>query len=602
MPGIAGLLTQRPRAWAEPQLHAVLDSIRHESFYGTGTFIDESLGVYLGWTFRQDSAEDRTLQRSEDGTVALVFSGENSAGPENPARQNGCSALLHRYKKDPAFPASIDGVFHGMVIDSGQATATLFNDRFGMHALYYHEAREAFYFAAEAKAILKVRPELRTLDPRSLGEWIASGCVLENRTLFPEIYALPGAAQWSFRQGAIASRKVYFQPREWEEQPRLDPESYYREVRDVCSQSFGRYFAGEPRIGISLTGGLDSRIIMAWQRAAPGALRCYTFGGMYRDCRDVTVARRVARACRQPHDVITAGSEFLGGFSRYAERTVYLTDGGADVSRAPVLYVNQLARALAPVRVAGVYGSEILRRVRTFKAQEPAPGLFCPELLQHVRAGIECHRELSRVHPLTQAVFQRTPQRAVDALERSQLDVRTPYLSNALVQTAFRSPDAAVVRNDASADNKLCLRLIADGRPALRRIRTDLGLAGSSGTITSGAARRFQNLTFKAEYAWDYGMPHWLARIDHVFRPLHSERLFLGRHKFYHFRIWYRDALARYVRETLLDPRSLERPWLAPGGLEAIVRGHLEGDRNQTTAIHKALTLELLHRVLLDSK
>ena len=47
-------------------------------------------------------------------------------------------------------------------------------------------------------------------------------------------------------------------------------------------------------------------------------------------------------------------------------------------------------------------------------------------------------------------------------------------------------------------------------------------------------------------------MPQWLARIDHVLSPFRLERLFLGRHKFCHFRVWYRDALSRYVREVLV--------------------------------------------------
>ena len=34
----------------------------------------------------------------------------------------------------------------------------LFNDRFGLQRIYYHEGKDAFYFAAEAKAILKVQP------------------------------------------------------------------------------------------------------------------------------------------------------------------------------------------------------------------------------------------------------------------------------------------------------------------------------------------------------------------------------------------------------------------------------------------------------------
>jgi asparagine synthase (glutamine-hydrolysing) len=95
-------------------------------------------------------------------------------------------------------------------------------------------------------------------------------------------------------------------------------------------------------------------------------------------------------------------------------------------------------------------------------------------------------------------------------------------------------------------------------------------------------------------------MPQWVARIDHLFTAFHLERLFLGRHKFYHFRVWYRDALAKYVREILLDRRTLSRPYLEATGVEAIVNGHLKGGRNYTGEIHKLLSLELLHRLFLD--
>ena len=95
-------------------------------------------------------------------------------------------------------------------------------------------------------------------------------------------------------------------------------------------------------------------------------------------------------------------------------------------------------------------------------------------------------------------------------------------------------------------------------------------------------------------------MPQWVATIDHAFARLHLERLFLGRHKFYHFRVWYRDALAPYVRETLLDPRTLARPYLVRNRLESMVRAHINGERNYTSAIHKVLTLELVHRCFID--
>jgi asparagine synthase (glutamine-hydrolysing) len=97
------------------------------------------------------------------------------------------------------------------------------------------------------------------------------------------------------------------------------------------------------------------------------------------------------------------------------------------------------------------------------------------------------------------------------------------------------------------------------------------------------------------------GMPQWVAKIDHALSPLQLERLFLGRHKVFHFRTWYRDALAGYVREMLLDQRSLSRPYIDRKGLTAIVNGHLKGDRNYTNEIHKVLTLEILHRLFVDN-
>lgn len=109
------------------------------------------------------------------------------------------------------------------------------------------------------------------------------------------------------------------------------------------------------------------------------------------------------------------------------------------------------------------------------------------------------------------------------------------------------------------------------------------------------------SFTAKAEYAYDYGMPQWVAPLDHVLAPLHPERLFLGRHKFSHFRVWYRDVLASYLRETLLDSRSLSRPYLESRKLEEIVTAHLRGGRNHTSEIHKMLTLELMSRTLLDA-
>jgi hypothetical protein len=52
----------------------------------------------------------------------------------------------------------------------------------------------------------------------------------------------------------------------------------------------------------------------------------------------------------------------------------------------------------------------------------------------------------------------------------------------------------------------------------------------------------------------------------------------------------------------LLDSRSLSRPYLQRNTLETIVHGHLKKGHNYTSELNTALTLELVHRLFLDSK
>jgi len=50
----------------------------------------------------------------------------------------------------------------------------------------------------------------------------------------------------------------------------------------------------------------------------------------------------------------------------------------------------------------------------------------------------------------------------------------------------------------------------------------------------------------------------------------------------------------------LLDPRTLTRPFIERKRLEQIVDAHTRQGLNYTSAIHKLLSLELLHRLHLD--
>ena len=127
----------------------------------------------------------------------------------------------------------------------------LFNDRFGINRIYIHESREAITFASEAKAILCVRPETRTLDPQALGHFLGFGAVFDNRTLFAGVSLMPGGACWSLSRPSVAAVKKfqYFHPSTWESQPLLDPATFYRRSGTPPREYFRRISAPGRRWG-----------------------------------------------------------------------------------------------------------------------------------------------------------------------------------------------------------------------------------------------------------------------------------------------------------------------------------------------------------------
>lgn len=606
MPGVAGIITKISKEKSEADLEIMIRCMMHEAFYVSRTYTNEEMGIYAGWVGHKGSFSDCMPIWNEKKDCCLLFSGEDFPDPrlKEDLRIRGhrfdfskSEYLIHLYEEQgDEFLGSLNGQFCGVLIDLVKRKGILFNDRYGMRRIYYYEDNDGFYFSSEAKSILRIKPETRRISTKSLGEFFSFGCVLNNRTLFCDISLLPGSSAWIFRDGRIVVRDHHFKAEIWENQPVLEKEIYYKKLRETFLRVLPRYFSSVEPIGMSLTGGLDTRMIMSCIDIPNGGLPCYTFGGMYRDCRDVKVARKIAKESRQRHEVIRVDERFLSNFAILAERTVYLTDGSMDVSGSPDLFVNMLAREIAPIRVTGNYGSEILRSVRSFKPNPPNEKIFHPDFGPHVREAVKSFEDSIKGHRLSFMVFKQMPWHHYGrlALEQTQLTQRSPFLDYELVRNVYQAPPETTRKDEVS------LRLIADGNPLLRKYMTDRGVGGDSHFLFSMIARSCLEFTFKAEYAYDYGMPQWIAKIDHMISCLRPEQLFLGRHKFSHFRVWYRDQLGDYIKDILLDKKTMNRSYLNAPFIESMVRSHIKGNCNFTTEIHKILTSELIQRSLLE--
>ncbi len=599
MPGITGIVSKSPPAENRDVLDRMVRSMLHEKSYAHGTYVNVDLGLYVGWVDHGDLCPDTNPTWNDRNTACLIFSGEtfhNHLGRTVDLRGN--SALIRLYDHcGRRFLEHLNGFYHGVLVDEAKGSAFLFNDRYGMRRIYFHQENDALYFASEAKALLAAKPRLREVNYPHLGQLFSMGCVLGNHSIFSGIDTLPMAARWEFSDGRVVGKTQYFTPDEWERQDALKPEDFYRELKDTFTRILPRYFEAGAPVGLSLTGGLDTRMIMAHSPLNSGELPCYTFGSTYRDTFDVRVAREVAGTCNQQHTTITVGDDFLSRFPELAEKAVHITDGNLDASSgAAELYINRRARQIAPIRITGNYGSEVLRSIIAFKPKPPKHEVFHPDFTAHLQQAAQVYRDHLAGNRSTFIVFKQAPWYNYNrlSLEQSQLINRTPFMDKELVELVYRAP-LEVIQSD-----QVSLRLVKSGSDALHNIITNRGAGGGSYRLFSRLRQTYHEMFHMAEIGYDYDMPQWLCRLDHILRPLHVENLFFGRHSFLHFRLWFREALAGYLKDLLLDEKTLRRPYINRSFVSQMVMDHIRGTGNYTNEIGRLITLELIHRLFVD--
>ena len=375
MPGIAGMISQRPAEECQRLVRAMVGSMRHEPLYLSEFYSVSDLGVYAGWTAHKGSFAASQPFLNEQRDIALIIAGEcfadfdtrTNLGKKGHRIEENNDWIVHLYEEEgEQFFEKLNGLFSGVLIDKRLEKAFLFNDRFGVERIYWHENNSSVYLASEAKALLRILPELREFDKIGVAQFLTFGCTLESRTLFRNVNVLPGASLWTFGRGGC-QRAKYFSPQAWEAQPALSPVRYAAEFQERFKAVLPRYFESESRMGISLTGGLDTRMIMACRPHCTTEPVCYTFEGPTGETIDTQLAARVAKACGCDHYILRLGTDFFSDFGSNVDRTVYTTDGCLGATGAHEIYLNALARRFAATRLTGNYGSEILRGVSTFK-------------------------------------------------------------------------------------------------------------------------------------------------------------------------------------------------------------------------------------------
>ncbi len=219
--------------------------------------------------------------------------------------------LLSIYGKTRSFDflRDIDGCYAAILYDKKEKQIYLITDRYGFKPLYWGIINDDLVWSSELKGFLGHMDFKPVIDPQAVQEFFDIGYLLENRTWFVGVELVPPASILSFN---IKSSKVQIKHYwSWNEiKPMRGPiheGELVEELGRLFKDSVRTRINTNERIGISLSGGLDSRAILAAVPENYKPLHTFTFG--QEGCDDIRIASGASKTKGATHHILIVNSD-----------------------------------------------------------------------------------------------------------------------------------------------------------------------------------------------------------------------------------------------------------------------------------------------------
>ena len=197
----------------------------------------------------------------------------------------------------------LDGYFSAVLYDIKQKKVLLLSDRYGMRMLYFYFKDGHFAWASEPKVFLGLKEMDKSLNIRSLTCFVDLGYLVGDMTFFQNVHLTRPASILEFS----ITDKTYSQNFYWkwsEIKPRkLSFDDAVDELGRVFLEAVKRRYSVDNKIGISLSGGLDSRAIFAAVNSLYPKSTGFTFTFGQEGCKDIDIARQVVDFSNWRHKV-----------------------------------------------------------------------------------------------------------------------------------------------------------------------------------------------------------------------------------------------------------------------------------------------------------
>ena len=610
MPGLVGIVTTQTEN-TEKLLSKMCHALRHEEWYKTDTYVNKTVGlgrVHLS-IFNPEPQpifnEDKTLCIMMDGEIYdyqdmkedLVSKGHKFSVDNDP------EFILHLYEEyGTDFVHKLNGSFTLVIWNENSHELLIINDRYGLRPLYYTEHNGNLLFGSEVKAILQDITFKRIVDDSSVADFFSFGYILGNKTFFKGIELLPHAAILTYNAGQLSIEQYW--DFNFNEEYEDHSEKYYVEnLSKLILQAVERQMKGKHKIGVALSGGFDSRTIVASIDKKHYPIHTFTFGKP--NCDDAKFAQKVADRLGTNHHFFEFKPDDLAS---YAEKVVYITDGLLNCIHAHrTMQTSGEMREFIDIALGGFFGDstqghfliddftniednfQLFERLSN-KVPIDLRNLFDDNYFSLIEKNLSCSKNhilqiganVDIKLPHNRLMYYNFKERERRFMVmghisvRNSLEFRAPFSDYDLINFILEIPPQFKI------DKHLYKKTILTMFPNL----IDIPYQGRPLIISP----------FQIEKR------HLISKMFKKFLKILKIKFFADTANFADYDDWMREnkKLREYILNILLDERTLARPYFNPKCINEILDLHMSGKKNYSELIGRLLTFELWHRQFLD--
>ena len=314
---------------------------------------------------------------SHDGTLWLVCNGEiynfRELRRELEARghrfktHSDSEVVLYAYAEyGESFVERLNGMFAFALWDSARRRLVLGRDRLGIKPLYIANDGRRLAFASEAKALLELPDQERSLDTGAVLSYLQLGYVPAPQSIFSGIRKLAPATLMTVEAGQVSERRYWRVPNEIDH--KLSDGEWSERVRARMEASVRMQMVSDVPLGAFLSGGIDSSSVVAFMaRASSAPIKTYSigFGGSRADdfYNELPYARRVSELFGTDHREIVVKPDVVSLLPRLLW---HMDEPVSDTAFITTFLVSEFARQDVTVILSGVGGDELFGGYRRY--------------------------------------------------------------------------------------------------------------------------------------------------------------------------------------------------------------------------------------------